>query len=659
MSWLFAGLGCWVLGGLFSVGLSRRPRWACWVSSVSVVTGAVLAAIPVVGVLMGGPVLQWRHGGSLPMGELALRLDALAAWFMVPLLLVSAMAAVYGAEYLKSSDRYCVGGAGFFFSLLVASMVGVILAADAVLFLIAWEIMSVSSFFLVTFEDDRESVCDAGWIYLVATHLGTGFLLAFFVLMGRETGTLDMQRWAELGVGDPRMAGVLFLLAVVGFGTKAGFMPFHIWLPEAHPAAPSHVSALMSGVMIKTGIYGLVRMMGVLGEPALWWGWTLVGVGLLSGVGGVLFALAQHDLKRLLAYSSVENVGLITMGLGFGLLGIASGNPVLGVLGFSGALAHVANHALFKGLLFLGAGSVVHATGTRFLDELGGLGKRMPWTAAVFVIGAASICGLPPLNGFLSELLLLLGAFRAVMAEPIGVVAAGILAVGSLALISGLSAATFTKAFGGIFLGEPRQPLPHPAHESAGAMRWPMGLLAAGCMAIGGMPFLMLAPLDRVLGSLSAPIEQGGISMVFEGWGQWLTLSALLLWGLAGLLAVARRGLLASKPVTEALTWDCGYARPTARMQYTASSFVQPLTDLFHPLLRARAQLERPEGLFPRRAAVATETPDLAHAELYKPVGERLVAHLGRLRWMQQGKVQVYVLYVALTMLILLLWKLH
>jgi formate hydrogenlyase subunit 3/multisubunit Na+/H+ antiporter MnhD subunit len=659
MSWLLAGFGIWLIGGMLSVGLSRRPLLACRVASMSVVIGSVLAAVPVMGVLLGQPALIWRHSWSLPMGDLALRLDPLAAWFIMPLLLVSALAAVYGAEYLRSSHSDRLGSAGFFFNLLVASMVAVILASDAVLFLIAWEVMSVSSFFLVTFEDERESVCEAGWIYLVATHLGTGFLLAFFVLMGRETGTMDMQRWAELGVGDPRLAGILFLLAVIGFGTKAGLMPFHVWLPEAHPAAPSHVSAVMSGIMIKTGVYGLVRVLGMLGEPSLWWGWTLVGAGLLSGVGGVLFALAQHDLKRLLAYSSVENVGLITVGLGFGLLGTATQNHLLTVLGFGGALAHVLNHALFKSLLFLGAGSVVHATGTRLLDELGGLSKRMPWTATVFVIGAVAICGLPPLNGFLSELLLVLGAFRAVMGEPVSVVAAGVLGVGSIALISGLSAATFSKAFGMVFLGEARQPLSHPAHEPGAGMRWPMGVLAAACITVGVMPGLMLRPLDSVLISLGPLTGRHGVSPVFEGWGMWLTVSALILLGLVAVLLVLRRRLLAGRPVTQALTWDCGYARPTVRMQYTASSFVQPITALFSPLLRARAKLVRPDGLFPGRAAMVTETPDLAHSELYQPVGQRLAAHLARLRWMQQGKVQLYVLYVAVTMLVLLLWKLR
>ena len=260
----------------------------------------------------------------------------------------------------------------------------------------------------------------------------------------------------QQGIHTQGLAGVLFLLAVIGFGTKAGFMPLHVWLPEAHPAAPSHVSAVMSGVMIKTGIYGLMRAFTFLGTPPLWWGWVLVAIGLTSGVLGVLFALAQHDLKRLLAYHSVENIGIIALGLGVGLLGMSTGSPVLIVLGFGGALLHVLNHALFKGLLFLGAGAVVHGTGTREIDQLGGLLKRMPWTAATFLVGAVAISGLPPLNGFVSEFLIYLGAFKGGISTG-GPVAVPLLAlIAGLALIGGLAVACFTKAFGIVFLGEPR-----------------------------------------------------------------------------------------------------------------------------------------------------------------------------------------------------------
>ena len=354
-----------------------------------------------------------RATWPVPFGEFFIELDPLTAWFLLPTLLLSALSAIYGVGYLRSwQGRRSLGPVWFFYCLLVLGMVLVLVARNAVLFLVAWELMALASFFLVTFEHERESVREAGWIYFVATHLGTAFLLAFFLLLARETGSMDFDVWAEKGIHTQGLAGILFLLAVVGFGTKAGFMPLHVWLPEAHPAAPSHVSALMSGVMIKTGIYGLLRAFTFLGMPPLWWGWVLIGIGLTSGVLGVLFALAQHDLKRLLAYHSVENIGIIALGLGVGLLGMSTGSSMLIVLGFGGALLHVVNHALFKGLLFLGAGAVLHGTGTLEIDHLGGLLKRMPWTAATFLIGAVAISGLPPLNGFVSEFLIFFGAFK-------------------------------------------------------------------------------------------------------------------------------------------------------------------------------------------------------------------------------------------------------
>ena len=372
-----------------------------WLGAGTVVVAAGLGCIPAVQVLLGGSVLQFRFPWPVPYGEFFIELDPLSAWFLLPTFLLSALSAIYGVGYLRPwLGRRSLGPVWFFYGLLVLGMMLVLLARNAVLFLFAWELMAVASFFLVTFEHERPSVREAGWIYLVATHLGTAFLLAFFLLLGRETGSMDFDVWAAQGIHTQGLASVLFLLAVVGFGTKAGFMPLHVWLPEAHPAAPSHVSALMSGVMIKTGIYGLLRAFTFLGTPPLWWGWLLIAIGLTSGVLGMLFALAQHDLKRMLAYSSVENIGIIALGLGVGLLGMSTASPLLMVLGFGGALLHVLNHALFKGLLFLGAGAVVQRTGTHEIDQLGGLLKRMPWTAAAFLVGAVAISGLAAIERF-------------------------------------------------------------------------------------------------------------------------------------------------------------------------------------------------------------------------------------------------------------------
>jgi formate hydrogenlyase subunit 3/multisubunit Na+/H+ antiporter MnhD subunit len=640
--------------------LSRPDRNVSWLGAGSVVIASVLGCVPVIHVLSGGSIEAVRVPWPVPFGEFFLELDPLTAWFLFPTLLLSALSAIYGVGYLRVwQGRRTLGPVWFFYCMLVLGMTLVLLARNAVLFLFAWELMAVASFFLVTFEHEREAVREAGWIYFVATHLGTAFLLVFFLLTARETGSMDFTVWAEKGIQTRGLADILFLLAIVGFGTKAGFMPFHVWLPEAHPAAPSHVSALMSGVMIKTGIYGLLRSLTFLGAPPLWWGWLLIGIGLTSGVLGVLFALAQHDLKRLLAYHSVENIGIIALGIGVGLLGVNMGSPVLMVLGFGGGLLHVLNHALFKGLLFFGAGAVLQNTGTHEIDHLGGLLKRMPWTAATFLIGAVAISGLPPLNGFVSEFLIFLGAFQggatlgAAGAVPLLALIAG------LALIGGLAAACFTKAFGIVFLGEPRTE--HASHtvEAGWALRVPMLLLAAGCALIGLFAPFVVGALQTVLENTTGlrrdvvrenlASAAGPLALVVVG-----TVAFLLV---VVVLVLLRRSLLTGRRVEAGVTWGCGYAQPTARMQYTASSFVQPVTTLFRWLLGTHRQMQRPEGVMPANASLATETPDLCHGNLYRPGFLKVNWGLSQLRRVQRGQVQLYVLYIAVTLIVLLAWK--
>ncbi|MEI8191766.1 MAG: proton-conducting transporter membrane subunit, partial [candidate division NC10 bacterium] len=536
----------------------------------------------------------------------------------------------------------------------------VMLARNGVLFLIAWEIMALASFFLVIFEHEDAAVREAGWVYLIATHLGSAFLLVMFVLMAKASGSYDFEAWDKLPMG-PAFAGLLFLLAVIGFGTKAGFIPMHVWLPEAHPAAPSHVSALMSGVMIKTGIYGLVRLYTLLLAPPNWCGWLLVGVGLSSGILGVLFALAQHDLKRLLAYHSVENIGIISLGLGLGMLGAASGSASLAVLGFGGGLLHVLNHALFKALLFLGAGSILHSTGVRELDHLGGLLKRMPWTGATFLVGAAAISGLPPLNGFVSEFLIYLGSFKSVISTraPASAVPA-LLAIAGLALIGGLASACFAKAFGIVFLGEPRTRRAEEARESNAAMTLPMAILAAACVLIGLLPWVVLKAMGPLLEAVTR-LPAGEVQSVLVETGDilsWVSAGACLLLGLGLLLVVLRELLLSGRKVETALTWDCGYALPTPRMQYTASSFAQPLLAFFSPFLRTRERQAGLKGYFPGASSWASETRDTYRELVFEPLFAGCREILGRMRGIQQGRIQIYVLYVGLALLALLLWAL-
>lgn len=593
---------------------------------------------------------------AVPYGSFSLGLDALSAVFLLPIFALSAIAAVYGAQYLWSwRKRKNLGVSWMFYNLLTVGMAMVVTARNGMLFLVVWEVMTITSFFLVTFEDEKEQVSRAGWIYLVAAHIGTAFLIAMFVLLGKQSGSLD---FAAMTVTDPNLANIIFLLALVGFGVKAGFMPLHVWLPEAHPAAPSHVSAIMSGVMIKTGIYGLLRIITILGVPAQWWGWALLAIGMTSGVLGVLFALAQHDLKRLLAYHSVENIGIITLGLGIGLLGVHSGNVLIAAAGLCGGLLHMLNHAVFKSLLFLGAGAVRHSCQTLEIDHLGGLLKRMPVTGVFFLIGSAAISGLPPLNGFMSEFCIYFASFVAVLGA--GQYGGGVAALASLALIGGLAAACFTKAFGIVFLGEPRSEHAQHAHEVGWGMRFSMGLLAILCIGLAIASPKIVLSMQPVIGQISGIQE----SLIGE---QLISLSTilgriifvlLLFAGLIGIVWLWRMWMLCGQRRTSGPTWDCGYAAPTARMQYTASSFAQPIVRLFRVFLRSRNKYFPAEGLFPQRGTFHTDTPDAGHRYMYMPLYKWMTQTASRFHWLQSGRLQVYVLYIALTLWILLIWKL-
>ena len=653
---LVLALAILTLGGCAALCVRHSVRWSTFLGVTSAVAGCLAGLIPAGRVLLGAPTQSLRVPWDVPYGAFFVAVDPLSAYFLLPIFGLSALAAVYGGQYMLAyRGEKALGVSWFFFNLLVASMALVVVARNAILFLAAWEMMALASFFLVTLQDEDESVRDAGRTYLIASHLGTAFLLAFFVILGGGASSLDFDRFTPSS-----HAGLLFILAAVGFGTKAGFVPLHVWLPEAHPAAPTHVSAVMSGVLIKTGIYGILRTLTLLAPLPYWAGWLLIAVGVTSGVLGALAALLQHDLKRLLAYSSVENIGIVAVGLGLGLVGLHAGLAPLAVLGFAGALLHVLNHALFKGLLFLGAGSVLHTTQTRDMEKFGGLLKRMPGTGILFLIGAAAIAGLPPLNGFVSEFLIYAGAFTAAASVDSEALGPALATISALVLIGGLAVACFAKAFGMIFLGEPRSDQAAHAHEQGRAMRGPMVLLAAGCALIGilSTPLVgQLAPVLEQVTALPGSTVHAALGQVTGILGS-ISLGAFGLLVLVGVVVAIRWAALAGKPLAAGPTWDCGYARPSSRMQYTASSFTQPLTDLFGPLLGPRRRFTAPQGFFPQAASFTTETPDVYRERLYGPLFAGVQKGLSAFRWLQHGRIQLYVLHIALTLLVLLLWKL-
>jgi len=601
-------------------------------------------------------------GGSFTVG-----LDAVTGLFLLPVYGLSAAASLFGGAYLRrglhDAPRRRAGASWLAFHLLTASMAMVLLARNGVLFLVAWETMTIASWYLVTLEDGDEAHRTAGITYLVASQVGTACLLVFFALLaaraapGPAAGSLDFTRLGGLAGGA---GGAALALALVGFGTKAGLVPLHVWLPEAHPAAPSHVSALMSGVMIKMGVYGIVRAMLLAGPASAWFGWILVAAGAGSAVLGVLLALAQHDLKRLLAYHSVENIGIIVLGLGLGTLGRAMGSPLAAALGFGGALLHVINHAAFKSLLFLGSGAVASAAGTRDIERLGGLLKRMPFTGLLFLVGAAAICGLPPLNGFLSEFLVLSAGLRGILAPTAPEVLAGAVAVGSLALAAGLAAACFATAFGIVFLGEPRSPAAGAAAEAAPSQLAAMSALALVCAVMGLAASvavrLVAAPVAQLAG-----LEAADASSLLAPTGSSLGRAAIiaaaavaLAAGIAGIRAL----LVRRRDARKAVTWDCGYARPTARMQYTASSFAAPLLGMFRRLFPSSDRAAVPTDLFPSDGTFDTHHRDAIDHELVRPGFAAVARIASRLRRLQHGRLRLYVLYIALALVVLLVWKL-
>ena len=655
---VLGALGLLVGSGIGALALGRwSERGSVAMGAGGAVAACLMGLVAAIAALVLGvektSALPWR----MPYGSFQIGLDPLTSWFLIPTFLLSGLAAVYAIGYFRPWRGRNPGRFWLFYNALVASMAVVLTARNGVLFLVAWEAMSLASFFLVVFDDEEASTQKAGWIYLVATHIGTAFLIALFILLGRESGSQDFAAFAT----PAGSAGLLFALALVGFGTKAGLFPMHVWLPEAHPAAPSPVSAVMSGVMIKTGIYGIVRTLAILGAVPGWCAWLVLGLGAVTGVYGILFSLAQRDLKRVLAYSSVENVGIIALGLGLGMLGLQAGRPSLAALGFAGALLHVLNHALFKGLLFLGAGAVLHATGTRNLERLGGLFKRMPWTGAAFLAGSVAICGLPPFNGFAGEFLIYGGAFRAILGEgPLAL--AGVAAVIALALIGGLAVAGFARAFGIAFLGEPRSASAETAHEADAAMRWPMAMLAAFCLGIGlaaGPAVRFMGPAVDQLAGLGA--EPGALAAIPDlvHWISPISFGAGLVLAIALGLAILRKGLLAGRVRRETGTWDCGYAAPSASMQYTAAGFAQPLTHGARTVLRPREEESPVRGIYPALASFGSETPDAARRNGFDPLFARAANLLARLRWLQQGRVHFYILYIVVTLVVLLAWALR
>lgn len=657
-----------VVGALVTGIIALRPVTAAGnraANTFGPATAALACLVGVLGLLSGGWtstesfVLPW----GLPFGAFAVGLDPLSRLFLLPVFVLGFTCALSGSISLRHSDptEHNLGAHWAFYLVLLFGMTCVMTARDGLFFMLSWELMSLSPFFLIDFNDRDRLVQDASWVYLVAAHLGAVLLIAFFAMLWHESGST---LFSDMAGKAPAHASFLFVLAFLGFGAKAGLAPLHVWLPEAHPAAPSHVSALLSGAMLNAGLYGIIRSFDFLGPVQShpeWWGWLLVAVGIVTALMGILKALGQSNLKRLLAYSSVENMGLMVMGAGVGLVGVQSGNAWVAALGFSGCLFHMLNHSAFKGLLFLCAGEVLHSVGTVHMTSLGGLQKRMPLLGALFALGAASIACLPPFNGFAGEFVLSMSLIKGLYLPGMEQKIAMLACLTGLMLVSGISVFVYIKAYGMTFLGQPRTRFAAEPHVPENRHLLPLLVPAAACV-IGGIGakwvFQMVQPTIAFI-----PVMSDGLSTAAEGV---ITVTDQLLGNIAliGMLGVAlvagavhlRRRLLGGKPVKSGPTWGCGYQYGTPRIQYTPASFVEPAARIFGPVMGTKAEPHLDDTYFPQRSRFSVHAPDVVRSRFYAPLFEYIQRGCNVLKDFQNGIVNTYILYILVTLVALLIW---
>ena len=650
-------LGILAISGVLILFLGHFRKLSQVIFIVSLICACGLAFVSSCLSLFTNSYPDFRIPWFVSWGEFNIGIDPLSAFFLLAIACVSLVSGIYGWAYLRGQvEKNNLNAHYSFYLLETASLLLVVTAKNAILFLAAWEIMTVLAYFLVTFYDEKESVRQAGYLYFIATHCGTFCLLAMFVLMGSAAGSMDFAQMARIHYAPPA-AGIIFVLALIGFGVKAGFFPLHIWLPQAHPAAPSHISALLSGVVIKTGLYGLLRLIFIIKDLPRWCGPGLLFIGAVSGVIGVLSALGQHEIKKLLAYHSIENVGIIALGIGIGLLGSAYHQETIALIGYAGALLHIFNHAVFKSLLFLSAGSVIRSTATGEIDRMGGLFKYLPLTGYLFLIGSLSICGLPLFNGFISEWLVFRALFEgAVNFDKFGVFLA-VFSIVSLALIGGMAAACFAKAFSGIFLGQNRSGQDSVYKENLRGIWGPMAFLAGICLWIGLFPKTIVAlalTAAHFLAAIKTLPGEAEISLQpILSMAKSLYVFLLVL----GLLVLYRIFLFRRYPQRRAQTWACGYALPSARMQYTASSFAEPILRLFKAVVGFKVCSIRPKSYFPKELELSSKVVDIPEHFIFRPVLLGLRRFSEALLKLQSGHIPRYLLYILLAVVALLLWK--
>ncbi len=596
---------------------------------------------------LSGQIVELSIFAGTFLGDIAIRIDGLSAWFIVIINFTSVTGVFYGIGYLKAYNnpppKLTLHWS--LFILFHLSMVWVCMLQNGFAFLLAWELMSLTSMLLVIFDHNNAQTLKAGINYLVQMHISVVFLTLGFIWVYSSTGSFSFDAIRIFFQSNNNTW--LFLVFFVGFGLKAGFIPLHSWLPHAHPAAPSHISGVMSGVIVKLGIYGIFRIITFLNSDFILLGEIILSLSVLTGIYGILNASVHRDFKRMLAYCTIENIGIIGIGIGIGMIGIGNGSAIMYFLGFGGALLHVLNHSLFKSLLFYSAGSVFQQCHTRNMEHLGGLIKFMPKTASVFLIGAVAIGGLPPFNGFVSEFIIYIGLIEGIHSNNLSQILLFVLSLAGLSVIGGLSVLTFTKTFGVIFLGQPRTEPEHKPHEVSKLMLVPQYVIIAVMLSVAFIPQFYMQIIGNVLMEMNPVFTDMSSIVGYVNTISNISLYSLLLIGIVAAIWLLRAFVMKHRMQRIDATWGCGYVAPTSRIQYTGKSFSKPLGKILNFLLIENKHFDelKPGEIFPEKRNYFSHYHDFFERKLIDPIITRLNYSANYFSFIQNGRIQSYVLY--------------
>jgi hydrogenase-4 component B len=617
------------------------------ITLLAVLINAGLTSWIAIQTLVGSPFEVSFLGGYV-FGEITIRIDSLSGWFLLTMNLTMVTGIVYGVRYMSPYHNQASNVTLHYASYITnhLSMIGIYTLQHSLVFLCAWELMAISAFLMVIFDHGRIEILKAGINYLIQSHLCIVFLTLGFIWVASKTGSYDFTAISTYSASIvPSLTLLLFGCFFIGFAFKAGFVPFHTWLPYAHPAAPAHVSGIMSGVIIKLGIFGILRMLLLIKENHLLIGYAILVISLITGIYGVILAIIQHNLKKLLAYHSIENIGIIGIGIGLGSIGLGLNKPYLVFAGFAGALLHTFNHSLFKSLLFYVAGTVYQATHIVNIEKLGGLIKKMPQTATLFLIASLAICGLPPLNGFISEFIIYSGLFNGIRSDQLTQPIIIIIAIFSLALIGGLAMLCFTKAFSVVFLGSERHTIHHKIREADFFILLPKYIVALFIVAVGVLPQFFIHIVAKPVSLFAGSDILQPMQLEFMDTAQTVSVAAWALIFLSLLVFGIRKMATSASNISTSPTWGCGYTAPTPQLQYTANSFVRSFRKLIRPLLIMNKEEEIIDGVFPKSIHSETHPYDKLEVLLIDKPTAYIRAIMGRFSFVQNGSVQFYISY--------------